>query len=311
MKLFSRSKKEKGWLVMEESPEALKYVHAYAPPDGQASINLWNAIKTEPSPGALERIAKEKHLDRYRRAVLLRPGDYQLLMVDAPAGVPADELKSAIRWSVKDMLDYPVDSATIDVLDIPPQEGAAQRGHAMLAVAAKNQTIEKLMKRFEAARIPLDVIDIPETAQRNIAALYQVPKRGTALLFLDQDSGLLTINYEADLFLARRMDIGVGQIAKYSLENRKEVFERIQVELQRTFDHFDRQHAISVAKLLLAPEPDDTGLEGFLRSNLDVPIERVNLSDRMQTTAPGVLDPRSQWKIFHLVGAALREEGRA
>ena len=310
MKLLSRSKKEKGWLVMEESPEALKYLHAYAPPGGQASINLWSSVKSEPSAGALERIAKEKHLDRYRRAVLLRQGDYQLLMVDAPA-VPAEEVKSAIRWSLKDMLDYPVESATIDVLDIPPPDGAAQRGHSMLAVAAKNETIETLMKRFEAARIPLDVIDIPETAQRNIAALYQVPKRGTALLFLNQDSGLLTINYESDLFLARRMDVGIGHIAKYSVENRREVFERIQIELQRTFDHFDRQHAISVAKLLLGPEPEDTGLEAFLRSNLDVAIERINLADRVQAAAPGGLDARTQWQIFHLVGAALREEGRA
>jgi len=310
MKLFSRSKKEKGWLVMDESPEVLKYVHAYAPPGGQASINSWNTVKTEPTPGALERIAKEKHLDRYRRAVLLRPGEYQLVMVDAPA-VPPDEVKSAIRWSVKDMLDYPVENATIDVLDIPPPEGAAQRGHAMLAVAAKNETIEKLMKRFEGAHIPLDVIDIPETAQRNIAALYQVPKRGTALLFLNQDSGLLTINYEADLFLARRMDVGIGQIMKYSVENRREVFERIQIELQRTFDHFDRQHAISVAKLLLGPEPEETGLEAFLRDNLDVAIERVNLADRVQASGPGGLDVRTQWQIFHLVGAAFREEGRA
>src|SRR3954469_11422225 len=310
MKLFSRSKKEKGWLVMEESPEALKYVHAYAPPGGQASINSWSTIKTEPSAGALERIAREKHLGQYQRAMLLRPGDYPLLMVDAPA-VPADEVKSAIRWSVKDMLDYPVESATIDVLDIPPQQGAGQRGHAMLAVAAKNETIEKLMRRFEGARIPLEVIDIPETAQRNIAALYRVPKRGTALLFLDQDSGLLTINYEADLFLARRMDIGIGQIVKYSVENRREVFERIQIELQRTFDHFDRQHAIPVAKLLLGPEPEETGIEAFLRSNLDVSIERVNLADRMQIVAPGGLDTRAQWQMFHVVGAALREEGRA
>ena len=310
MKLFSRSNKEKGWLVMDESPEELKYVHAYALPGGRASIDSWSSVKSDPSPGGLERIAREKQLDRYRRAMLLRPGEYQLLMVDAPA-VPPEEVKSAIRWSVKDMLDYPVEDATIDVLDIPPQESAGARGHVMLAVAAKNETIEKRMKRFESARIPLDVIDIPETAQRNIAALYQVPKRGTALLFLEQDAGLLTINHEAELYLARRMDIGVGQIMKYSVDNRREAFERIQVELQRTFDHFDRQHAISVAKLLLAPEPEDTGLEAFLRSNLDVAVERLDLADRMQMAAPGSLDARTQWRFFHLAGAALREEGRA
>ncbi|HEX2566487.1 MAG TPA: agglutinin biogenesis protein MshI [Burkholderiales bacterium] len=310
MKWFSRSKKEKGWLVMDESPEELKYLHAYAPSGARPSIDSWSTVKSDASAGTLERIAKEKGLDRYRRLALLRPGEYQIVMVDAPA-VPAEEVKSAVRWSIKDMLDYPVEDATIDVLDIPPPEGAVARGHAMLAVAAKNETIEKRMKRFEGAGIALEVIDIPETAQRNIAALYQAPKRGTALLHLEQDSGLLTINYEAELYLARRMDIGIAQIAKHGAENRREVFERIQIELQRTFDHFDRQHAISVAKLVLGPEPEETGLEAFLRSNLDVTIERVDLAERVQVAAPGGLDARAQWQMFHLVGAALREEGRA
>lgn len=310
MKWLSRSNKEKGWLVMEESPEELKYVHASASPGGRPSIDSWSSVKSDASAASLERIAKEKRLDRYRRAVLLRPGEYQLVMVDAPA-VPADEIKGAVRWSLKDMLDYPVENATLDVLDIPPQETAGARGHSMLAVAVRNELIEERMKRFEKARIPLDVIDIPETAQRNIAALYQVAKRGTALLFLDRESGLLTINHEADLYLARRMDIGFAQITKYAPENRREVFERIQVELQRTFDHFDRQHALTVAKLLLGPEPEETGLEAFLRANLDVAIERVNLAERMEVSGGAALDAPAQWRLFHLVGAALRDEGRA
>ena len=36
-------------------------------------------------------------------------------------------------------------------------------------VAARNDTVQGVVKRFEEARIPLGVIDIPDAAQRNIA----------------------------------------------------------------------------------------------------------------------------------------------
>ena len=308
MRLFSRSKKEKGWLVIDESPDEVSYVHGRAEPCARAVVAAW--ASADAGHTGLERVARERNFERYQCATLLRPEDYQLLLVDAPP-VPPAELKSALRWRIKDMLDYPVDEATLDVLDIPLPAGAAGgRAHTMFAVAARNEVIAQRIKRFEAARIPLQVIDIRETAQRNIAALYEVDKRGTALLFLEREAALLTINYAAELYLARRIDIGIGQIMKYPADARHEVFERIQVELQRTFDHFDRQHALTVAKLVLGPEPEETGLQEFLRANLDLAVERADLSERLEVAAAG-FDAPAQWRLFHLVGASLRQESRA
>lgn len=310
MKLFTRSKKHKGWLVIDESPDQLKYVRSEAAPGVRASIESWTARAGETGRDALEKLGKEKRFKQHRCATLLRPGEYQLLMVDAP-DVPKDEVKSAIRWSVKDMLDYPVEQASIDVLDIPSQGGESARRHSMFAVAAKNEVIEARMKQFDEARVPLEVIDIPETAQRNIAALYETEKRATALLFLERQSGLLTINFQGELYLARRMDVGFEQIMKYPPEGRRDILERVQLEVQRTFDHFDRQQGISVEKLLIGPEMEDTGLEAFLRSNLGLTVERVNLADHLRFTGPLGFDARAQWQMFHLVGASLREESRA
>lgn len=309
MKFFTRSKKQKGWLVIDESPEEIDCVHAEVAPGARASIDLWTSFKTGPAPGALEKIARDRHFERYQCATLLKPGEYQLLMVDAPP-VPPAELKSALRWRIKDMLDYHVDDATLDVMDIPPVGGQGGRGHSLFAVAAKNEVIGQRIKRFEAARIPLEVIDIPETAQRNIAALHEAEKRGTALLFLESRAALLTINYAGELYLARRLDVGLEQISRQPPGERKEVFERILVELQRTFDHFDRQHAVTVAKILLGPEPEPTGLEDFLRANLDIAVEGVNLAERLSVSPARGFDPAMQWRLFHLVGAALRHEDR-
>ena len=309
--LFGRSRKEQGWLLIDESPDEVTFVHGVGAGE-RASIAAWARVGVAPAHGGLERIAKERHFERYQCATLLRPGEYQIMLVEAPS-VPAAELKSAIRWRVKEMLDYPVDNATLDVLDIPPESADAARSHSMFAVAAKNELIESRMKRFEAARVPLRVIDIPETAQRNIAALYEDDNRAAALLFLERESALLTINFRGELYFARRFDAGFEQILKYAADARREVFGRIHLELQRTFDHFDRQHGfVSISKLLLGPEPEESGLAEFLRSNLELPVERVDLPQRLNVQAAAeAFDTPTQWRLFHLVGAALRQEARA
>ena len=80
MKLFTRSKKEKGWLVIDESPEEVKFVHGRLEPGAKAAIDAWTSVDTHVG---LERVAKEKHFERYRCATLLKPGEYQLLLVEA------------------------------------------------------------------------------------------------------------------------------------------------------------------------------------------------------------------------------------
>jgi MSHA biogenesis protein MshI len=234
-----------------------------------------------------------------------------MLVVDAPT-VPAAELKSAIRWRIKDMLDYHVDDATVDVLDIPPQGEQAARNHAMYAVAARNEVIQGRVKTFESARIPLVAIDVPEIAQRNISALHDTEGRGAALLFFNEDFGLLTITYRGELYLTRRIEIGLKQMLGAGADARAELFGRVVLELQRSFDHFERQYSfVPVARLLLGPEPEDSGLFEHLRGNLDLPVERVDLAARLDFGSRGQPDAATQWQLFHLFGASLRHEAKA
>jgi MSHA biogenesis protein MshI len=234
-----------------------------------------------------------------------------MLVVEAPT-VQALEMKSAIRWRIKDLLDYHVDDATVDVLDIPPESPQAGRNHSMYAIAARNETIRGCVKLFESAHIPLSVIDIPEIAQRNISALHETEGRGAALLYFNNDFGLLTITYRGELYLSRRIEIGMSQIQRAVPELRAELFGRVVLELQRSFDHFDRQyHFVPIAKVLLGPEPEDTGLFEHLKANLDTPVERVDLLEHLRFEGRDEPDAASQWQLFHLIGAALRYESKA
>jgi len=126
--------------------------------------------------------------------------------------VKREELKPALRWRIKDMLDYHVDDATIDVLDVPVPPNVAQRAHYMYAVAAKNEAIRVTVERFQNAGLPLAVIDIPDIAQRNVAALYENEERGVAAVTFDAHGMLLTVNFDAELYLSRRLDITAAQL---------------------------------------------------------------------------------------------------
>ncbi len=311
MKWFGAGRKEPGWLAIALGEDRLSFVHGVHAAAGKSTIVRFGSTPIEAKAGAAERVAKELHCDRYQCATLLRPGEYQMLVVEAPA-VPAAELKGAIRWRIKDMIDYHVDDATLDVLDIPPESERAGRNHSMYAVAARNEIIKACVKQFESAHIALTAIDVPEVAQRNISALYETEGRGAALLYFNNDFGLLTITCRGELYLTRRLDIGLSQILSAGPEARAELFGRVVLELQRTFDHFDRQyHYVPVAKVLLGPEPEDTGLDAHLRANLDLPVERIGLPDRLGFNGQGAPDAQAQWQLFHLIGASLRHEAEA
>ena len=152
------------------------------------------------------------------------------------------------------MIDFHVDDATIDVLDIPIDKAGASRTHTMFAVAARNSVIAQRQALFEAAKLKLKVIDIPEMAQRNISALAEVPGRGLAMLSFHAGGGLLSVTFNGELYLARRIDVTLTQLLDPDIERRNACFDKITLELQRSLDHFERQfNFIAVQRLLLAP----------------------------------------------------------
>lgn len=262
---------------------------------------------------AVDKLAKELQLQQFECTTLLAPDEYQLLSVDAP-NVPPDELKTAIRWRLKDLLDYHIDDATIDVLDVPVEKNASVRSHSMYAVAARNQIIEQRQTLFADAKIPLQVIDIPEMAQRNIASLVEMDGRGLGVLSFDDEGGLLTVTYGGELYLSRRIDISLVQLCASDSDQQQSTFDRITLELQRSLDHVDRQyHFITLAKLVLAPLPlAASGLQAYLSSNLYVPVEALNLESILDLTAvPALHGTDAQQRYFMTLGAALRHEEKA
>lgn len=263
------------------------------------------------SAASLENLRREAGLGNHDFTTLLAPGEYQMLLVEAP-NVPADELKTAIRWKIKDGLNYHIDDATVDVLQIPASKYGSERAQSMYAIAAANDTIQKRIALFEQAKIRLDVIDIPEMAQRNIAALFEQDDRALALLAFDDNGALLTFTSGGELYLARRIEISVGQLRDANENMREQYRDRVELELQRSLDYFERQFNHLPVSRVLVSAPDDARLAEFLTSVGEVKVEKLDLSQVMDISAvPALSDSEFVAYALPTLGAALRHESRA
>lgn len=260
---------------------------------------------------ALGTLCREADFGGHSCTTLLAPGEYQMLLVEAP-NVPTDELKTAIRWKIKDGLSCHIDDATVDVLQIPVSKYGSDHVQSMYAIAAANDVIQKRIVLFEQAGIKLDVIDIPEMAQRNIAALFEQDDRVLVLLVFDDDGGLLTFTSGGELYLARRIEIGVSQLRDANENLREQYRNRVELELQRSLDYFGRQFNRQPVSRILVGVPDDSGLVEFLASVSELSVEKLDLSQVMDISAvPALADSEFAASALPVLGAALRQERRA
>jgi len=307
MPFFARKKQEPGWMAIQFTPEGVCLAHVRRVTDNKPLVTFCAIQQADPADaGALEKLGKEAHLSRYRCTFSLNSGEYQMLVVEAP-NVPAAELKTAVRWRMKDMLDFPVNDATIDVLDIPADKNAPSRARSLYAVAARNDIIRRRMATFDAAKLPVSVIDVPELAQRNIATLLEEPGRGLALLSFDEDGGLLTFTHGGELYSSRHIDIPLSQLNQPDSEQRQRYFDRITLELQRSMDSFERQFSfITISKLVLAPLPPAVNLEAYLATNLYLPVSTLNLDEILDFSTVSGVGAAQRMQCFLVLGAALR-----
>lgn len=255
----------------------------------------------------LTRLRKALRLGRSRVSALLPHGEYSLHMVESPS-VPEAELRAAVQWRLKDMLDYPAEDAAIDVVPLPAVGPGAGRAPQLLAVASRKARIVDCIEMFDRAGLPLCAIDIPEMAQRNVASLFEEGERALAFVSLGETGGLFTVSAQGALYHARTIEIGTAALAAADTDGRAGLIDRIVLELQRTLDLFDRQFGgLQVSRLLVVPFEHANGLRLALAENLYVPVDIADLSGVFDFGGvPALADPIEQGRHLRVLGAALR-----
>jgi len=307
---FFKNKKESGWAAFKTSNGNIQFAHVERQKDSKPVIKAWvdQALDLH-SDQAVEAFVHNYGLDLKHCIAVLNRTEYQLLQIDA-IDVPPAELKQAVRWSIKDIIDFPVEEATVDVLELP-DTAISSRQHFMFAVVARNQVIQERISSFlDKASAGLEVIDIPEIAQRNIAALLEKPNLGLVLVSFSDEGALLTITAGGELYQSRQADITDTQLQDDNKDGREMLFDSIVLEIQRTLDSFERQFSqIVVNRIVVAPFAGRDALVEFFKKNLSIEIEALELSDVFNLDqVPQLADLAAQSRIFTVAGAALRED---
>ena len=309
MKPFWRPKLREGWMSVALAADRMDFAHIRRREGKKPEVQvLFSYKRTDDDQEALRRLRKELKLANYRCTNLLRVGEYQMLQVEPP-DMPAAEMKDALRWRIKDMLNYPVEAATIDVLEIPADTGSQGRNKQAFAVAANNALLAPRVELFDAAKVPLTAIDVPELAQRNISALFEEENRGLALLGFDESGAMLTFTFRGELYATRHTDIPLSQLEQSEGERRDQLFERIALEAQRSLDNFDRLNGhISVTRLLVSALPAVPGFVDYLRDYLSLPVVELDLADVLDfPSVPELAQATRQTQCLKVLGAALRD----
>lgn len=257
------------------------------------------------SAGLLTSLSKEHQLDQYACTTLLDIGDYQLLLVEAPE-VPPAELRAAIRWRVREMIDFHVDDAMVDVFDAPASAARGIQDH-LYAVVARSALVQERVDQIQNAGANLEVIDIPELALRNIVARLPEDANGVAMLYFAEDRGLVTLIRDSTLYLARTLELGYRDFAAAGADP-SHLWDQLALEVQRSMDYYDRHfQQANISNVLIAPLPETVpGLEEGLQQNLGLPVRSVALDEVVELEAP--VNQEQAAHCFLAVGAALRKE---
>jgi MSHA biogenesis protein MshI len=263
--------------------------------------------------GTLRALIDAQHLRKTRCATLMGDGDYQLMLVDA-LQVQADEMRDAIRWRIKDLLDFSVDEAIIDLFEIPDQ--GRNRPQQVYVVAAHIAKVRERIETVGKAGLKLEAIDIEELALRNLTTMMEEDAHGVALLWLSGSYGLILVTFGGELYLSRRIEIGSDALFSAAQQGDPEngeidteladLIDQVTLEVQRSLDYYDSHfEQPPVACVIVAPTvPDLPFLAPRLGTALAAPVRLLDLAGLFGTDA--LPEPEQQAHCLTAIGAALR-----
>ncbi len=324
---FGRRASQTEQLVLAWDGRSLAYVQARQEAAGRHRVQRFGVLRPEGDRSAEDLAGQLTAAGLRGRSVraMLRPDQYQMLQIDAPA-VPPEELKTAARWQVREMVNMHLDDLTLDVLKVGDERVRASG--SIFVVAAPNAVIRGVMEAAQAARCSVDVIDIQDLAQRNLQSAVArrdgEAERAHAAIVMSSDSqALLTICAYDELFYTRRIDLGLGFMqatwgpgegardgdAGIGLAQDDERTQRLVVEIQRSLDLWDRTWPmLPLDRIVVQAGARTAEMAQWLSRELGHSVKPLDVTPLFPGFEGG--SEADRLLCWPLLGVLLRSEGR-
>jgi MSHA biogenesis protein MshI len=265
----------------------------------------------EPVEQLLQRTASKLGLSGMPLFATVSSEDYQLVQVEAPEVQPA-ELRAAIRWRLRDVINFHIDDAVVDVFEIPDQSRRMQ-AKMLFAVAARSAAVQRLVNALAPVAKDFDVIDIPELCLRNVAALLPQDQKGVATLLLGERAAQLILTRQGVLYQARRIEYsrGLAFDTNDASDDSQLDAGTLALELQRSLDYYESHYdQTPITDLVIAPAGERAGdLAERLRAESSLRIQLLDLSSVADGTESLGMDVTAECLLA--LGATLRAEKTA
>jgi MSHA biogenesis protein MshI len=222
---------------------------------------------------------KNEYDFNYRCHLVLNSSQSQIVQVDKPK-VPKEEIISALKWQIKDLVSISPENMVLDYFDTPLMAGGIEK---INVVCSPLNELKKLVAVLNTDSAKVASITIEEFAFANLQ-----PIQNDACLLVCQQPNeeiILLIVKQGKLYFQRRLN-GFSQIAsKTEDELSMTVIDSLALEIQRSSDYFERQLRQAPIKEIKVLLP--MNLESFfarkLAENSHLPVSLLALPEAYQT----------------------------
>lgn len=308
MSLFNTKHAVSGRVGLSINDTCVAFAHVRG--DKLISCDYGLLERKQQAAQVLGSLVKQYKLAGNKCTFVLQNSAYQLFLIEAP-GVDANEMAAAVRWRVKDLLDFPLQEAVVDYFDLPPE---AYRGSQKMVyvIAARKAVLELLVEQCRVSGLGVDCIDIRELVFGHIIGRLDDQLPNKAFVYLEEDTGFINLSHNASICLNRTLDVGVRQLQQShaaSADSDDFSFSDIDalvLELQRSIDYYESHLGFgSITQLCLPPASNGASrLPQQLRENLDMKVRELQFADLVNDDKN--IDIDKQRFCFAALSAGLR-----
>lgn len=218
-------------VYLEVRPDGI----AWAESEGSAGFSDCSPAKREDVLGAL---SGERNWAGADTTLILPLDQYQVFQLERPEGIDESELGDALKWKLKDFLDFNPSNAVSDVFHFP-EDASRGRGSLVNVVAARKSLVSELVALVERCGLALVSIDIAELALRNLVPRIDPERRGAALVHMRERFGQMIVCKGETLYLSRRLDVTSDDLRDAA--SQENAVQSLALEMQRSLDYYESQ----------------------------------------------------------------------
>ncbi len=232
--------------------------------------------------------------------VVLPGSSYSLFLSEAP-NVPDSELADVMRWKVKDLVDFPIEEAALDVFRLP-EDASRAAAQMVYVVISRRALINEIIEQLVPVGISVESIDIVELALRNLSLLCPDDPNGMAMVQISPGMGNLNIIRDQQLYVCRRFDIDFegGLLDPLPVNS-------LALELQRSLDYYEHQMGqVPPSQIYLCGDGvSEDKISAELKASLECELKALPLGQLM--VLPDGCDEITLANCIGAIGGALRE----